>query len=272
MSWLGEATGALGLLSRGWDGWRSWRDPARRSAQRLIRAFEAYGVSRQQIIRLVPAALAPSRAELSMADFSTPEQLKSKLSPALLDWATDHLNLRRDWLDGRADVPPHLVVDFYTQPARYGAWLRARQLEMPHAQRWLAVWKAQGSPLGPHADGPLCVVYEEVLPGLDDADWARHWLLADGWSMGHLPCIESLAALVLLAQRAGVTVIGKELPSRELRRLQEGRALVAELEPKTRGRWHPEDLVMPPRQHDSAWLQAVRQAARRRLSDETHER
>jgi hypothetical protein len=182
------------------------------------------------------------------------------------------LNLRRDWLDGRADVPPHLVVDFYTQPARYGAWLRARQLEMPHAQRWLAVWKAQGSPLGPHADGPLCVVYEEVLPGLDDADWARHWLLADGWSMGHLPCIESLAALVLLAQRAGVTVIGKELPSRELRRLQEGRALVAELEPKTRGRWHPEDLVMPPRQHDSAWLQAVRQAARRRLSDETHER
>ena len=51
MSWVGEATGAVGLLGKGWDWWKGRRDPARRSAQRLIRAFEAHGVARQQIIR-----------------------------------------------------------------------------------------------------------------------------------------------------------------------------------------------------------------------------
>ena len=53
MSWMGETMGLVGVLSKGW--WHGRRDPARRSAQRLIRAFEAHGVARQQIIRLVIA-------------------------------------------------------------------------------------------------------------------------------------------------------------------------------------------------------------------------
>lgn len=61
MSWMGEASGLWGVLSKGWGWWRGRRDPARRSAQRLIRAFEAHGVARQQIIRLVPAAIAQSK-------------------------------------------------------------------------------------------------------------------------------------------------------------------------------------------------------------------
>lgn len=125
MSWVGEATGLWGVLSKGWDWWRGRRDPARRAAQRLIRAFEAHGVPRQQIIRLVPAAIAQAKPGLGMADCSSPEQLKPKLTPALLDWAAGYLNLRRDWLDGREDVPPHLVVDHYKHPSRYGPWLQA---------------------------------------------------------------------------------------------------------------------------------------------------
>ncbi|NMM76077.1 hypothetical protein B2J88_18975 [Rhodococcus sp. SRB_17] len=146
MSWIGEATGLWGVLSKGWD-W--WRDPARLSAQRLIRAFEAHGVARQQIIRLVPTAIAQAKPELGMADCSSPEQLKPKLTPALLDWAAGYLNLRRDWLDGREDAPPHMVVDHYKHPARYGPWLQARKREAPEVQRYLSVWKAHGTPVGP---------------------------------------------------------------------------------------------------------------------------
>ena len=232
-------------------------DPARRSTQRLIRAFEAYGVARQQIIRLVPAAIAQAKPELGMADCSSPEQLKPKLTPALLDRAAGYLNLRRDWLDAKEHVPPHLVVDHYKHPARYGPWLQARKAEAPEVQRYLSVWKSHGTPVGPGADGPLCLVYEETTEGLDGMEWSRYWLLADGWTMGHAPCVENLAAVVHVAQQAGVLVVGKELRARDLVRLQEGQALVPELLQRTRGSWHPTDLVDPPPQHDSPWRRAM---------------
>ena len=257
MSWVGEATGLWGVLSKGWDWWRGRRDPARRAAQRLIRAFEAHGVPRQQIIRLVPAAIAQAKPGLGMADCSSPEQLKPKLTPALLDWAAGYLNLRRDWLDGREDVPPHLVVDHYKHPARYGPWLQARKAEAPDVQRYLSVWKAYGTPVGPGADGPLCLVYEETIEGLDGMERSRYWLLADGWTMGHAPCVENLAAVVHVAQQAGVLVVGKELRAPDLVRLQEGQAMVPELLQRTRGSWYPTDLVNPPPQHDSPWRQAI---------------
>ena len=257
MSWVAEATGLWGVLSKGWDWWSGRRDPARRSTQRLIRAFEAYGVARQQIIRLVPAAIAQAKPELGMADFSSPERLKPKLTLALLDWAAGYLNLRRDWLDAKEHVPPHLVVDHYKHPARYGPWLQARKAEAPEVQRYLSVWKSHGTPVGPGADGPLCLVYEETTEGLDGMEWSRYWLLADGWTMGHAPCVENLAAVAHLAQQAGVQVVGKELRARDLVRLQQGQALVPELLQRTRGSWHPTDLVNPPPQHDSPWRRAM---------------
>ncbi|NMM86421.1 hypothetical protein B2J88_18980 [Rhodococcus sp. SRB_17] len=40
-------------------------------------------------------------------------------------------------------------------------------------------------------------------------------------------------------------------------RLQKGQALVPELLQRTRGSWHPTDLVDPPLQHDSPWRRAM---------------
>lgn len=79
--------------------------------------------------------------------------------------------------------------------------------------------------------------------------------------MGHATCVENLAALVHVAQQAGVLVVGKELPKRDLIRLQEGRALVPELLQRTRGGWYPTDLVDPLPQNDSSWRQAMWQGA-----------
>ena len=145
------------------------------------------------------------------------------------------MNLRRDWLDGREDVPPHHVVDHYKHPALYGPWFQARQTAAPQVDRFLSVWKSVGTPVGPGADGPLCVVYEEVSEGLDGSEWSRYWLLTDEWHMGHAHCVENLAALVHVAQQAGVLVtIGKELRARDLMRLHRGHALVPELLQRTR--------------------------------------
>jgi hypothetical protein len=82
-------------------------DPARAQAKRLIETFEAYGIARQQIPRLLPPEL-----KLHNAAFSTPDKLKDNVTPELLDWAADHLAFSRPWLDRVADTP-HLMVDHY---------------------------------------------------------------------------------------------------------------------------------------------------------------
>jgi hypothetical protein len=53
MSIVGEATSTLGLLGKVWSWLRDRVDPARMQAQQFIQAFEAYGIARQQIPRLL---------------------------------------------------------------------------------------------------------------------------------------------------------------------------------------------------------------------------
>lgn len=47
MSFVGEATGVIGLLVKAWNLLRDHMDPARAQAKRLIETFEAYGIANQ---------------------------------------------------------------------------------------------------------------------------------------------------------------------------------------------------------------------------------
>lgn len=273
MSVVGEATGVLGLVGKGW-GWLEDRlDPARLSAKRLIAAFEAHGIARQQIIRLLPPQVLQGKPELTMADFSLPKKLKLKLSPALLDWAGEHLNVQRAWLDG-VDASPHVVVDHYKHPAKYREWLQERQLHAPNVFRVLGVWKGHGQPLG--ADGcgvgPLCLVYEETTDGLDGMEFSRYWLLSDEWPLDHAPCVENMVAAVAVAQSLGILVTGDDLPLRKLMDVVAGKMFVPAAARLSRGRWHPEDLVKPLPGQDTPWRQAVWAGAQGWLAEANHPR
>lgn len=260
MSIVGEATDVFGLLGKV-SGWLEDRlDPVRLSAKRLIAAFEAHGVARQQIIRLLPPQVLQSKPELSMTDFSLPKRLKLKLSPLLLDWAAEYLNVQRAWLDG-VDTHPHVVVDRYKWPAEYSSWLEERKAQAPEASRWLSVWKAQGEPMGPQGSGPLCLVYEETSDGLDGMEWSRYWLLSDEWRLDHSPCIENMAAAVAVAQSLGIMVTGHDVSPDKLARLVAGKILIPEVERHKSGRWYPEDILAPLPGQDSAWRQAIWQGA-----------
>ena len=57
MSVVGEAKGVFDLLTSGWSWLRDRLDPVRVQAQRLIDAFEAHGIARQQIARVLPPEL-----------------------------------------------------------------------------------------------------------------------------------------------------------------------------------------------------------------------
>lgn len=255
MSIVGEATSTLGLLGKAWGWLRDRFDPARVQAKRLIQAFEAYGIARQQIPRLQPAGLT-----LPNAAFSSPDKLKAHLTPALLDWAAEHLAIRRSWLDG-VGAQPHLIEDHYKAVAGYRDWLTQRIEQVPLVHRFVHVWKPQGPAIGPEAFGPVCLVYEETSDGLDRAEFSRFWRLSDEWPLDHAPCVENMIAVVAIARSLGILVVGHELALDDLRRLTAGKALIPDLQRRRRGRWHPEDLVEPIAGQDSAWRQARWQGA-----------
>ena len=255
MSIVGEATGALSLLGKVWDWLRDRFDPARVQAQRLIRAFEAYGIARQQIPRLLPAGIT-----LPNAAFSSPNKLKGHLTPALLDWAAEHLAIHRSWLDG-VGAKPHLIEDHYKAVVGYRDWLAQRIEQAPLVHRFVHVWKPQGPSIGPDAFGPVCVIYEETSDGLDGAEFSRFWRLSDEWPLDHAPCVENMIAVVAIARSLGILVVGDELELDDLRRLTAGKALIPDLQRRRRGSWHPEDLIKPLAGKDSAWRQARWQGA-----------
>ena len=235
MSFVGEATGALGLLGKTWNLLHDRLDPARAQAKRLIEAFEAYGIARQQIPRLLPAEV-----KLPNAAFSTPDKLKDKLTSELLDWAAEHLAIRRSWLD-LVDSLAHLVHDYYKSPVHYREWFSGRLKQAPDASRWLSIWKPVGQEI-PSGQGPLCLVYEETSQGLDGTELTRYWLLSDHWSIHHAPCLENLLAVMAIARSLGICSLGSNLPRSELQQLEAGSKLLPDVAKHRRGAWHPEDL------------------------------
>lgn len=250
MSIVGEASGTFGLLSKAWNLLRDRLDPARAQAQRLIETFEAYGIARQQIPRLLPPGL-----KLPNAAFSTPDKLKDKVTSELLDWAADHLNIRRSWLDN-VDELPHLVEDHYKAPEGYRDWLANRLEVAPNISRYLAVWKPLGQEI-PNGDGPLCLIYEETTDGLDGMEFTRYWLLSDQWSLHHAPCLENLLDVIAIARLLGAWVSGSSIPMRMLQQLEAGKTLIPAVAKSQRGKWHPEDLIDPLPGNDSEWRQAL---------------
>lgn len=235
---LGEFKSAVEMLTRGWQWGADRRDPARLQAARLIEAFEAHGIKRQQIARLLPKEL-----QLPIASFSRPEKLKDKLTPELLDWAAEHLALRRPWLDGE-ESGPHRIVEAYKDPKRHVAWLEQRAAVAGDVSlRCILVWRSHKGPIGWESRGFLSVVYEETRSGLDEREVSRYWRLSDHWPLGHAASVEHMQALVPEARRLGILVLGKIVKPSWQRRFEEGRCFAHLLTDRVRGRWEPEDAV-----------------------------
>ena len=255
MSYVGEVISAFGLLSKGWNALLNRWDPARAQAKRLIAAFESYGIARQQIPRLLPAQL-----KLPNAIFSMPNKLKDQVTPELLDWTASYLVIHRSWLDGVEEMP-HLVVNHYKSPAKYRNWFSRRVDAAPDVDRSVCILKPRGQNIGHGGIGPLCLVYEETVDGLDGTAFTRYWLLSDQWSLGHAPCLENLLAVIAVARSLGIWVAGWELPMSMLQKLEEGKKLIPNVKKRLCGRWQPEELVDPLPGHDPEWRQLLWQGA-----------
>ena len=255
-----EINGWVELLGR----LRRWlqdrSDPACAQARRLIETFEAYGIARQQIPRVLPP-----EHKLPNSAFSTADKLKDHMTPELLDWAAEYLAINRSWLDMVADKP-HTPINHYKAPARYRDWLVQRKEAAPNGHRWVSVWRPEGEEI-PTGAGPLCLIYEECSEGLDDSEFSRYWLLSDGWIIEHGACVENLLAFVAVVRSLDIQIVGAGLPLAQLERLEAGKSLIPEVYRHRRGKWYPEDLVEPLPNQDTEWRQALWGGAQEYLAE-----
>jgi len=232
------------------------RNPARSQAQRLLDAFAAHGVAGVQIPRLLPEALA-----LPNAVFADPDELRTKLTPRLLDWAADTFALRRGWLDG-VDSERHHRVQGYKHPSIYRDWLQQRRELFPDADRIVHVFVPIKEPLGPHSTGSLCIAYGERFDTLDTRELSRYWLLSDHWRLDHSPCIANLMALCAIAADLDIMVIGHVVGQEALTRLDDGQLFVPQVLSIDTHRWFPFDLIDPPPGQGSEWRRILWSDAR----------
>lgn len=239
------------LFRDGLAGWKKRHNPARVQAQRLLDAFAAHGVAGVQIPRLLPEALT-----LPNAVFADADELKSKLTPALLDWVAATFALRRGWLDG-VDSERHLRVEGYKQPSIYRAWLEQRAAHTLIGDRVIHVWITSKGPLGPQSTGAVCIAFEQHFGRLDERYLSRYWLLSDQWRLDHSPCVVNLMALCAIAADLDIMVIGHVASQEALTRLDDGELFVPQLLAQSSHRWFPTDLIDPPPGHNSEWRQAL---------------
>ena len=234
---VGDATSVVRLLADGWKALRGERNITRLQARRLLRAFEVYGIARQQICRLLPHRLA-----LPLKSFATAESLEAELTEGLLAWTSDFLVLRRGWLDG-VDSQPHKVIEGYKREAAFGAFFADRIDLEPQANRSLHVWTPTLPRLGwSNSPGLLSMVYVEDTQGLDDDSVSRYWLLSQDWRLDHAPCVESMVKTVAIAHSMRILVVGRLVPDRMLRSLQRGRLFAPQVALKAGGLWYPADV------------------------------
>ena len=225
------------VASSGYDRWRKYKDPVREQAHRFLTAFEAHGIARQQIVRILP-----SEIDIQSTEFSDANLLKNHLSPMLLDWAAEYLALDRSWLDGVGEKP-HQNVDGYKNEIIYSDWLVQRTKVDPTVNRTLFVWASSDPKTTLEFTGYLTIVYVEHGIGIDGKELSHYWTLSNKWPLSHSPCVDSMLALVRICHSLKILTVGRILNHKVLENFEKGHLLAPQVGSNSRSIWHPEDLM-----------------------------
>jgi hypothetical protein len=233
---FGELNAAVSLLDR-LRKWVSPKRPPETIASRLVQLFEAHGVNRNQIPRVVGHGLRP-------IDVHSDSALLGVLTDTLLDAAAKLFAIRREWLECASEqiYPLH---DFYKHPEKFATFVDD-----------LAGRSTNGHPAGvvltansnDHEDTAL-IVMEEPIGFVGDMPLYRYHL-CHNWSFNYWKSRAYLTACVASAWNRDVSLMGREVPIEVIRTYRDGcRFLEYSLDGAlpTKGRqWHPEDLAINP--------------------------
>ena len=212
-------------------------------AQRLVKLFQAHGVHRNQIPRLLMDSL-------SLADVSRDESLTAALTEDLLATTCELFAVNRDWLDGASDTiyPLH---DFYKSPREFITFVQSikeRSLTTP-----MAVLLRSRS--NKHEEDAVLII-EEGVAWLNDKPLYRYHLCPN-WMLCYWKSRAYLTACIAIARNEHVHVMGREVSIDVIRRHVDGTTLLTYQHDSalpTQGRhWEPEDMALRP----EAFLEGV---------------
>lgn len=229
---------------------RERQQPLYQQASRFIKAFEAHGVSRQQVPRLMPDPI-----RLPLQKVASPEELSKVVQLEHLDWASQTLALQRDWFDGEGEQPHQIVREVYKSPAAQHRWLQARTSIRPGYYSALhLVTEAEFADPG-QAHGGFVIVYEEAFAELGDKSLSRYWYLSNGSSFRHTPCTIDVLSMLSIGESLGVSSVGHVVPASVIARAESGTLGLLPKSLLDSRRWQPRDWV--PTGYDQANCQSA---------------
>ncbi|WP_139826412.1 hypothetical protein [Derxia lacustris] len=230
---------------------RKLADPIRTQAQRVIDAFEAHDIPRQQIPYLLP-----NDQDIDMKFFSSADLLTEKINPRLIQFTAEILDLRREWLDG-VDEHRHKSIHIYKRIDWATHWLKERRTVF-NACSTLHIFIVQADDTLPHETGPILLVHEEALEPLHQLNISRYHLLSDIWDLEHPPCAETALALLALCETLGIPSMTHEVTIAQLESAANGSIFLSDAIKQAKHRFALNAEWVPLRYHAN------------NLSNETH--
>jgi hypothetical protein len=232
---LGEINAAVSLIER-LSRWLSRKSPPETVAGRFVRLFEAHGVHRNQISRLIGNGL-------TLAHLQSDQALIPVLSDELLDSAASLFAIRREWLDGASDqiYPLH---DFYKQPEAFVEFIEGLRGQETGSLRGVVLSSSSDR----HEETALVVLEEEVGAVGDQA--IHRYYFCHNWFFNYWKSRAYLTACVALAWKRDINLIGREVPIDFIRKYSNStRFLEYRLDgalPNSGTPWYPEDMALKP--------------------------
>jgi hypothetical protein len=210
-------------------------------ASRLVRLFEAHGVHRNQISRVLGHGLRP-------IDLQTDESLMAVLTDEILDTAAALFAIRREWLDG-ASQQIYPLHDFYKRPDQFVRFIDGLFVIGPQLVRGVVLIARTDRGTNQEEDSAV-IVLEQGIAELDSDRVLYRYHLCHNWSFDYWKSRAYLTACVASAWKREIHLMGREVPIETIRKYKDGeRFLEYRIDnafPIHGTPWYPEDMALKP--------------------------
>ncbi len=204
---------------------------------RLIKAFQAHGVHRNQMPRVLGFGL-------TLSDVKSDECLLEKLNEEIIGSACKMLGISRDWLDG-VSTEVYETYNFYKHPKEFEAFL-LKLLERAGSEKISGVLLA-----GSKKDGTTeaVLLLQETVGSINYNEYYRYYLCT-GWVFSYWKSRAYLTACVAICWKNSVFIHGKYADANFLSSISRGESLlnlgsdgICSIEGEA---WYAEDLALSP--------------------------
>lgn len=211
---------------------------------RLINAFQAHGVHRNQ----VPSVLGYG---LTLNDVRSDEHLLGKLDEKVISSACAMLGINRDWLDG-ASEEVYDIYRFYKKPKEFESFLLSllRDTESENISGILLITAKNDK------EDSATLLLQEKIGTIHNKEYYRYYICS-GWVFAYWKSRAYLTACVAICWKNNVFVHGKYVDNNFLGFVSEGKSLLSlgsdGIWSIKGDKWYAEDLALNP----DAYLEGI---------------